>query len=118
MKKGITTIPEFIEGRFDKNTRPILSTLFLIAFGIVLLPTILYAGSKAFITMFDLPATLGVSETVAYWVCVWSIGLIGIIYAIYGGLKAVTLISIACFFTTFGMTTFHTCKAILTFYFC
>lgn len=91
MKKGITTIPEFIEGRFDENTKAILSILFLIAFGIVLLPTILYAGSKAFITMFELPATLGVSETAAYWICVWSIGLIGIIYAIYGGLKAVAV---------------------------
>ena len=91
MKKGITTIPEFIQGRFDENTKAILSILFLIAFGIVLLPTILYAGSKAFITMFQLPETLGVSETVAYWICVWSIGLIGIVYAIYGGLKAVAV---------------------------
>lgn len=91
MKKGITTIPEFIEGRFDENTKAILSMLFLIAFGIVLLPTILYAGSKAFITMFQLPETLGVSETMAYWICVWGIGIIGIIYAIYGGLKAVAV---------------------------
>lgn len=91
MKKGITTIPEFIEGRFDENTKAILSVLFLIAFGIVLLPTILYAGSKAFITMFQLEEVLGVSETVAYWICVWSIGIIGIVYAIYGGLKAVAV---------------------------
>jgi len=91
MKKGITTIPEFIEGRFDENTKAILSILFLIAFGIVLLPTILYAGSKAFITMFQLPEVLGVSETAAYWICVWSIGCIGIVYAIYGGLKAVAV---------------------------
>lgn len=91
MKKGITTIPEFVQGRFDENTKAILSVLFLIAFGIVLLPTILYAGSKAFITMFQLPETLGVSETVCYWICVWSIGLIGIVYAIYGGLKAVAV---------------------------
>ncbi|MFK7811844.1 MAG: solute:sodium symporter family transporter [Maribacter sp.] len=91
MKKGITTIPEFIEGRFDENTKAILSILFLIAFGIVLLPTILFAGSKAFITMFQLPDVLGVSETATYWICVWSIGLIGIVYAIYGGLKAVAV---------------------------
>jgi SSS family solute:Na+ symporter len=91
MKKGITTIPEFIQGRFDENTKAILSVLFLIAFSIVLLPTILYAGSKAFITMFQLPETLGISETACYWICVWSIGLIGIIYAIYGGLKAVAV---------------------------
>ncbi|WP_394975464.1 solute:sodium symporter family transporter [uncultured Croceitalea sp.] len=91
MKKGITTIPEFIQGRFDENTKAILSVLFLIAFGIVLLPTILYAGSKAFITMFQLPEVLGISETACYWICVWSIGLIGIVYAIYGGLKAVAV---------------------------
>ena len=91
MHVGITTIPEFIEKRFDENTKAILSILFLIAFGIVLLPTILYAGSKAFITMFQLPEMLGTSETATYWICVWSIGLIGIVYAIYGGLKAVAV---------------------------
>ena len=91
MQKGITTIPEFIQSRFDENTKAILSVLFLIAFGIVLLPTILYAGSKAFMTMFELPETLGISETAAYWICIWSIGLIGIVYAIYGGLKAVAV---------------------------
>lgn len=91
MNKGITTIPEFIQERFDDNTKAILSVLFLIAFGIVLLPTILYAGSKAFITMFELPELLGVSETASYWICVWSIGSIGIVYAIFGGLKAVAV---------------------------
>lgn len=91
MKSGITTIPEFIQKRFDENTKAILSILFLFAFGVVLLPTILYAGSKAFITMFELPDLLGVSETAMYWICVWSIGFIGIVYAIYGGLKAVAV---------------------------
>ena len=91
MHVGITTIPEFIAKRFDDNTKAILSILFLIAFGIVLLPTILYAGSKAFITMFELPEMLGTSETATYWICVWTIGLIGIVYAIYGGLKAVAV---------------------------
>lgn len=91
MQRGITTIPEFVQGRFDENTKAILSVLFLIAFGIVLLPTILFAGSKAFITMFNIPDLLGVSESAAYWICVWSIGLIGIVYAIFGGLKAVAI---------------------------
>ncbi|MFT5892434.1 MAG: SSS family solute:Na+ symporter [Dokdonia sp.] len=91
MKKGITTIPEFIEGRFDENTKAILSVLFLIAFSIVLLPTILYSGSLAFSTMFDLPTMLGISEGAVIWLCVWTIGLIGIVYAIFGGLKAVAV---------------------------
>jgi SSS family solute:Na+ symporter len=91
MRSGITTIPEFIETRFDANTKSILSILFLLAYGIVLLPTILYSGSLAFSTMFDLPEVLGISEWAVIWICVWSIGIIGIFYAIFGGLKAVAV---------------------------
>ncbi|MCA0151950.1 solute:sodium symporter family transporter [Winogradskyella vincentii] len=88
---GITTIPEFIETRFDKQTKALLSLLFLIAYTIVLLPTILYSGSLAFSTMFDLPEMLGMSQNGVIWICVWSIGIIGVIYAIFGGLKAVAV---------------------------
>ena len=88
---GITTIPEFIEYRFDQQTKALLSILFLVAFGIVLLPTILYSGSLAFSTMFDLPSVLGISESATIKICVWSIGIIGIAYAIFGGLKAVAV---------------------------
>jgi len=91
MSQGITTIPEFIENRFDKHTKGLLSLLFLIAYAVVLLPTILYSGSLAFSTMFGLPEVLGLSESAVIWICVWSIGIIGIIYAIYGGLKAVAV---------------------------
>ncbi len=91
MRSGITTIPEFIQERFDAQTKSILSLLFLVAFGIVLLPTILYSGSLAFSTMFDLPEVLGVSQSTVIWICVWSIGIIGSIYAIFGGLKAVAV---------------------------
>jgi len=91
MHKGITTIPEFVADRFDSGTRSILSILFLIAFGVVLLPTILYSGSLAFSTMFDLPELLGLGESSVIVLCVWTIGLIGIIYAIFGGLKAVAV---------------------------
>ena len=91
MKGGITTIPQFIQARFDQTTNSILSILFLIAYGIVLLPTILYSGSLAFSTIFDLPSLLNISQTATIWVCVWSIGIIGSIYAIFGGLKAVAV---------------------------
>ncbi|WP_405400937.1 solute:sodium symporter family transporter [Maribacter sp. Asnod2-G09] len=91
MRAGITTIPEFVEERFDSQTKSILALLFLVAFGIVLLPTILYSGSIAFSTMFDLPELLGTSQSTVIWICVWSIGLIGSVYAIFGGLKAVAV---------------------------
>jgi len=52
---------------------------------------VLYSGSLAFSTMFDLPELFGLSDTATLWVCVWSIGIIGIFYAIFGGLKAVAV---------------------------
>ncbi len=91
MRSGITTIPQFVHERFDAQTKSILSILFLVAFGAVLLPTILYSGSLAFSTMFDLPETLGMSQSGVIWICVLSIGVIGSIYAIFGGLKAVAV---------------------------
>lgn len=91
MRSGITTIPQFIEKRFDKQTKIILSVLFLFAYGLVLLPTILYSGSLAFSSMFDLPSVFGISQNATIWICVWSIGIIGSIYAIFGGLKAVAV---------------------------
>ena len=91
MSKGITTIPQFIQHRFDQQTKALLSMLFLFAYGIVLLPTILYSGSLAFSTMFDLPEILQISETGVLWMSVWTIGLIGMVYAVFGGLKAVAV---------------------------
>ncbi|WP_435625363.1 solute:sodium symporter family transporter [Flagellimonas sp.] len=91
MRSGITTIPQFIENRFDQQTKALLSILFLFAYGLVLLPTILYSGSLAFSSMFDLPSLLNLTQNQTIWLCVWSIGIIGSIYAIFGGLKAVAV---------------------------
>ncbi len=91
MRSGITTIPQFIENRFDRQTKAILSVLFLFAYGLVLLPTILYSGSLAFSSMFDLPSLLNLTQNQTIWICVWSIGIIGSVYAIFGGLKAVAV---------------------------
>ncbi len=65
--------------------------LFLSGYVIVLLPIVLYSGALALSTMFDVPAILGVSHTAALWITVWAIGIIGSIYAIFGGLKAVAV---------------------------
>lgn len=91
MRGGITTIPQFVEDRFDHGTKAILTVLFLSGYVIVVIPSVLYSGSLAFSTMFDLPDLLGLSETTTLWVCVWTIGIIGIFYAIFGGLKAVAV---------------------------
>lgn len=91
MKGGITTIPEYVEKRFDHQTKALLTALFLSGYALVLLPSVLYSGSLAFSTMFDLPELLGISQRATIWISVWCIGLIGMVYAIFGGLKAVAV---------------------------
>ncbi|HLT53660.1 MAG TPA: solute:sodium symporter family transporter [Flavobacteriaceae bacterium] len=91
LKGGITTVPQFLEVRFDKPTKTITSMLFLTGYAVVLLPIVLYSGSLAVTTMFDIPELLGVSQIASIWICVWGIGIIGSIYAIFGGLKAVAI---------------------------
>ena len=91
LKAGITTIPQFLQTRYDQTTKSITSFLFLSGYAVVLLPIVLYSGSLAFVTMFDVPEMLNVSRGTAIWICVWAIGIIGMIYAIFGGLKAVVV---------------------------
>jgi SSS family solute:Na+ symporter len=91
LKSGLTTVPGFLEKRFDVTTKTLTSVLFLTGYVVVLLPVILYSGSLAISGMFDIPSLLGVSQNQALWICVWGIGIIGSIYAVFGGLKAVAV---------------------------
>jgi SSS family solute:Na+ symporter len=91
LKGGITTVPQFLARRYDVQTKSITSILFLSGYVVVLLPIVLYSGAVAFSAMFDLPTLLGLSKTGTLWTCVWGIGIIGSIYAIFGGLKAVAV---------------------------
>ncbi len=91
LKSGLTTVPQFLEERYDKITKTIASSLFLSGYAIVLLPTVLYSGALAISNMFSIPESLSVSKNTALWITVWSIGITGSVYAIFGGLKAVAV---------------------------
>ena len=91
LKGGLTTIPGFLANRFDLTTKTLTSILFLSGYAVVLLPVILYSGSLAISGMFNVPELLGVSHTKSIWICIWGIGIIGSIYAVFGGLKAVVV---------------------------
>lgn len=101
LKSGIATIPEFLEKRFDEGTRSITSFIFIIAYAGILLPIILYTGATGMIGILDLRNMLGLgdvatvmginTDTFLLWVVVWLIGIIGSIYAIFGGLRTVAV---------------------------
>ena len=83
LASGFTTTPAFLEKRFDKTTRSMVSGLFLFGYVTVLLPVVLYTGSLALKGMFDLEFPI--------WMIAATIGVLGSSYAIFGGLKSVAV---------------------------
>ncbi|OTA18535.1 sodium:solute symporter family protein [Xenorhabdus vietnamensis] len=91
LKLGISTIPEYLERRFDKNTLLITSILFLAMYVISLLPIVLYTGAIALESLFQVSQVFQVDKTTALWIMVWGMGGLGAIYAIFGGIKAIAV---------------------------
>lgn len=89
LKMGLTTIPEFLEKRFDGLTRTIVALLLIISFVATLLPIVLYTGALNIEAIFDISNLLAVSREQGIWITIFIVGIIGAIYAIFGGLKMV-----------------------------
>ena len=88
---AFTTLPEFLRDRFDNQVQQFSVILFMLGYGLVTIPSVLYSGSIAVIKLFDVPGLLGVGQFEALVITVVVIGGIGSIYAIFGGLKAVAV---------------------------
>ncbi|HEM6803257.1 TPA: solute:sodium symporter family transporter [Citrobacter koseri] len=91
LQRGIATIPDFIEERYDKTTRIIIDCCFLIATGICFLPIILYSGALAFNSMFHVTETFGISQHTAIWLMAVVLGISGILYTVVGGMRAIAI---------------------------
>ena len=91
LKQGITTVPDFLEDRYDSGVKKSISILFLLCYVLNLLPTTLYSGAIALSQIFNLESTFGISYEMSIWITVWFIGIIGFVYAVIGGLKAIAV---------------------------
>ena len=88
---AFTTLPEFLNNRFDDGVRRMSVLLFMVGYGLVTIPSVLYSGSIAVLLLFDVPALLNVSYSQGLVITIVAIGCIGAVYAIFGGLKAVAV---------------------------
>ncbi|QFT78854.1 solute:sodium symporter family transporter [Erythrobacter sp. THAF29] len=88
---AFTTLPQFLNDRFDPTVRRLSVVLFMLGYGFVTIPSVLYSGSLAVIALFDVPALTGLGDFEALVAMVIVIGVIGSIYAIFGGLRAVAV---------------------------
>lgn len=91
LKMGLTTIPEFLEQRYDAGLRKLITLLLLLGYLLTYLPTVLYSGALVFNQIFNISGLLQVSELQGVTITATAIGIVGAIYAIFGGLKAVAV---------------------------
>jgi len=89
LKMGLTTIPEFLEKRFDGLTRTLVALLLIISFVATLLPIVLYTGALNIEAIFNISSLLNVSQKEGIGITILVVGVIGAVYAIFGGLKMV-----------------------------
>lgn len=88
----MTTVPEYLEIRFDHQTQVITNIIFLFAYAVILLPIILYTGATGLIGILDVQGILGLdSHTQTLWLIVIAVGLTGSVYALFGGLRTVAV---------------------------
>ena len=92
LKSGVATVPQFLEQRFNSTTRSITSVIFIIAYAGILLPILLYTGATGLAGILDLKSLTGLqSDSAILWITVWFIGVVGSVYAIFGGLRTVAV---------------------------
>jgi solute:Na+ symporter, SSS family len=92
LKSGITTVPQYVEVRYDRQVALITNIIFLVAYVCILLPIILYTGATGMIGILNVQDLFGFeSHEQALWIIVWVVGLIGSVYALWGGLRTVAI---------------------------
>ncbi|MDR3767377.1 MAG: solute:sodium symporter family transporter [Butyricicoccus sp.] len=91
LKSGVSTIPQMIGERYDKGTKLWFSIAYIALYIFVQIPVILYSGSLVFENIFHVSDLLGVTKFQSIILICILVGVIGSIYAIFGGLKAVAV---------------------------
>ena len=88
---AFSTLPEFLNNRFDDDVRRLTVVLFMFGYGLVTIPSVLYSGSIAVLQLFDIPAMFDISYSKSVALTIVVIGSVGGVYAIFGGLRAVAV---------------------------
>ena len=88
---AFSTLPEFLNNRFDDDVRRLTVLLFMLGYGLVTIPSVLYSGSIAVLRLFDVPELFDLPYSQALTLTIVMIGSIGGLYAVFGGLKAVAV---------------------------
>ena len=91
LSRGIATIPEYLEVRFGRGMRTLISAATLVTIIAGFLPFVLYSGALALDGLFGVSAATGMKPIGTVVLLVVFVGLLGGAYSVLGGLKAVAV---------------------------
>ncbi len=95
LRAGIYTIPEFLEYRFNRHARTLMSLLMMLTYVCVTIAAVIYSGAKTVDVIFQETTAAGVARDVELFgvpvdvtLASWLIGIMAAAYVVAGGLKA------------------------------
>ena len=87
----VYTMPEFLERRYNKESRTILSIISLISYVLTKVAVTVYAGGLVFQQVFGIKELWGIDF---FWIAAIGLVVITAIYTIFGGMKSVLYTSV------------------------
>ena len=87
----VYTMPEFLEKRFNPQSRTILATISLISYVLTKVAVTVYAGGLVFQQVFGIEELWGIDF---FWIAAIGLVLITALYTIFGGMKSVLYTSV------------------------
>ncbi len=90
-RSGVFTMPEFLEKRYNKGARSLLSIISLVSYVLTKVAVTVYAGGIVFKQVLGIESFMGIDF---FWISAVGLVVITGIYTILGGMKAVLFTSI------------------------
>lgn len=87
----VTTMPEFLERRYNKESRSLLSIISLVSYVLTKVAVTVYAGGLVFKEVFGIETIWGIDF---FWISAIGLVLLTAIYTVIGGMKSVLYTSV------------------------
>ncbi len=90
-RSGVFTMPEFLEKRYNKESRSVLSIISLVSYVLTKVAVTVYAGGVVFKDVFGIESVWGIDF---FWISAIGLVVLTGIYTVLGGMKAVLWTSV------------------------
>ncbi|MBM3420187.1 MAG: sodium/solute symporter, partial [Bacteroidetes bacterium] len=90
-RSGVFTMPEFLERRYNSQSRGFLSIISLVSYVLTKVAVTVYAGGVVFKQVFGIESIMGIDF---FWISAIGLVVLTGLYTVFGGMKAVLYTSV------------------------